>query len=435
MRKKLKIALYSFVLLLLLPVSSRAQVERKVAVFDPAGTVNKDLLEVVREEISSSVVNYKGYTVLERQLINKVMEENRFQESGLVSDEQVSNIGRLMGADYVIVSTVSALGANYHISCKMIEVATARIEMQSTGTTISGMNDITQTIQNLVKRMFENNVRQQTANRQNEQTGQPAQTSTAQRNATAASRQVKFKIGIRAGFNLTGRLIKRNIEDWSLPEGVKYHYKPGFQIGVVGEYAFNESFALQPGIVFATQGHIYKRSYDRSVIRDYYQNYGEFEIIFNYEYNYKSSVNYNYIQIPINAQYKLDLGRTKLLLQAGPYIGYAISGKFKWEETGVHVLVFSEYIVNGMEPDMDYWKSIYNLPDMENKGEGETKFGSEEGNMNPFDYGIGLGVGLEFGAMQVGIGYNLGLADHNNSGEMINKHRGFSLTVIYLFGK
>ena len=85
---------YSFVLLLFLPLSAFSQQERKVAVFDPAGTVDKSLLEIVREEISSVVVNTTGYTVLERQLINKVLEENKFQESGLVNDEQVSDISR-----------------------------------------------------------------------------------------------------------------------------------------------------------------------------------------------------------------------------------------------------------------------------------------------------------------------------------------------------
>ena len=159
-------ALYSFVLLLFISISTLAQQERKVAVFDPAGTVEKGLLEIVREEVSSVVVNTTGYTVLERQLINKVLEENRFQESGLVNDSQVSDIGKRMGADYVFVTTISMLGSNYYISCKMIEVATARIDKQSTGTTTDGINDIPQTTQNIVKRLFGENVQQQVVNRQ-----------------------------------------------------------------------------------------------------------------------------------------------------------------------------------------------------------------------------------------------------------------------------
>ena len=173
--------LYSFVMLLFIAVSAFAQNERKVAVFDPIGTVDKVLLEVVREEISSVVVNRSGYTVLERQLTNKVLEENKFQESGLVDNEQVSEIGRLVGADYVFVTTISALGTNFYISCKMIEVATARIDKQFTGTSTDGMNDIPQTTQYIVRRLFGEDVRQPVANR--------TQPSTTQKDAPVANRQ------------------------------------------------------------------------------------------------------------------------------------------------------------------------------------------------------------------------------------------------------
>ena len=158
--------LYKFLFSIIIPLSAFAQEDRKVAVFDPAGKVEEALLEIVREEISSVVVNTTGYTVLERQLINKVLEENKFQESGLVNDTQVSDIGKRMGADYVFVTTISMLGRNFYISCKMIEVATARIEKQSTGTTANGINDIPQTTQNIVKRLFVENVQQQVLKRQ-----------------------------------------------------------------------------------------------------------------------------------------------------------------------------------------------------------------------------------------------------------------------------
>ena len=181
--------LYSIIFLIVIPFSAFAQEMRKVAVFDPEGTVEKSLLEVVREEISSVVVNTTGYTVLERQLINKVLEENRFQESGLVNDEQVSDIGKRMGADYVFVTTISALGRNYYISCKMIEVSTARIDKQSTGTTTDGINDIPQTTQYIVRRLFGENVQQPVANRQSQQTDRQVQTTTPQTGATVTSRQ------------------------------------------------------------------------------------------------------------------------------------------------------------------------------------------------------------------------------------------------------
>jgi hypothetical protein len=116
--------------------------------------VEASLKEIVREEISSIIVNTGNYTVLERQLINKVLEENKFQQGGLVDESQISEIGRRMGANYVFVTTISPLGSNFYISCKMTEVLTARIEMQHTAQTKKGVNDIVETVQNLVNTMF-----------------------------------------------------------------------------------------------------------------------------------------------------------------------------------------------------------------------------------------------------------------------------------------
>ena len=131
-----------------------AEQDKKVAVFDPAGSVDNLVREIAREEISSIIVNAGGYTVLERQLIDRVLAENRFQQGGLVDDSQASEMGRLMGANYVLVSSLTRLGDNYHISCKMIDVETARIERQRTSITQRGTNDLIAVIQTMMREMF-----------------------------------------------------------------------------------------------------------------------------------------------------------------------------------------------------------------------------------------------------------------------------------------
>ena len=135
-----------------------AQEEIKVAVFDPVADIDKTLIEILREEISSTIVNTKGFVALERQLINKVLEENRFQGSGLVGEAQISEIGRVMGADYVLVTTISTLGTNYYISCKLVEVTTAQIKMQETGVTKYGTDDLMKTTQTIVSLMLASRV-------------------------------------------------------------------------------------------------------------------------------------------------------------------------------------------------------------------------------------------------------------------------------------
>ena len=143
----------------LLSLAAMAQ-DRRVAVFDPAGSVDKAIREIVREEISSIIVNAGGYTVLERQLIDRVLEENRFQASGLVDDSQVSEMGRRMGANLAFVTSITQLGNSIHISCKMIDVETARIEKQRTGQTQHGSNDLIDVLYKTASEMFEYSVKQ-----------------------------------------------------------------------------------------------------------------------------------------------------------------------------------------------------------------------------------------------------------------------------------
>lgn len=210
---------------------------------------------------------------------------------------------------------------------------------------------------------------------------------------TAGFAQAQFKIGARAGFNLT-----TITGDKEVVESAKL--KPGFQVGVVGDYAFSEAFSIQPGIVFAQQG--YKTNETGT------------------SYTYKTTLNLNYIQVPINAQYKFDLGSIKLLLQAGPYLGYGIGGKYKYEWSGA---------------------------DESGKGDGKIKFGDGDENEETlyidkaFDFGIGAGVGVQVSNFQVAFGYNLGLTSLNKAKDAegnkkpIVKNGGLQLTLTYLFGK
>ena len=143
------------VIALMFIFSAMAQ-DKKVAVFDPAGNADNSIKEIIREEISSIIVNTGGFTVLERQLINKVLEENKFQSGGLVDDSQISEIGKRMGANLVFVTSLTQMESkNYYVSCKMIDVQTARIEKQKTSQTIRGSSDLISTIQKLVGEMFD----------------------------------------------------------------------------------------------------------------------------------------------------------------------------------------------------------------------------------------------------------------------------------------
>ncbi len=127
----------------------QAQTIKKVAVFDPEGNVVESIRHIVREEISNAIVNTPNYAVVERSMIEKVLAESKFQSEGLVDDSQISELGRMMGADYVCYGSIAGIGNNYYISLKMVDVITARVMLQRTGTTEEGMKDLISLVESL----------------------------------------------------------------------------------------------------------------------------------------------------------------------------------------------------------------------------------------------------------------------------------------------
>jgi len=198
---------------------------------------------------------------------------------------------------------------------------------------------------------------------------------------TASYVHAQLNFGLRAGFNLTN--VDMSLGDISLNTDMK----PGFQVGVVADYAVSNNFSIQPAILFATQGARWETS---SLV-------GITPAV-------NTTIRLNYIQVPINAIYKVDFGFGGLLLQAGPYLGYALNGSVTARMAGVS-----------------------NSEDIE--------FGSNDGETRRFDFGVGFGAGLQFGALQAVLGYNIGLANLENMSNATTRNNGLALTVTYIFGR
>ena len=199
---------------------------------------------------------------------------------------------------------------------------------------------------------------------------------------TASYAQAQIIFGARAGLNLTNLYQK---DESGNMKGLDWI--PGFQIGVVADYPLLEDLSIQPGILFATQGAKSETSLGT--------------------YKVKATFNLHYIQVPINLQYKHALDNMTLLLQAGPYLGYGIGGKLKADASQGSTTVSES-------------KNI--------------KFGSgDDADFKAFDFGLGLGAGLQIGNIQAVLGYNLGLVKLDPDANA--KNIGLALTVAYMFGK
>ncbi len=129
----MKKILFTFLAIVSVVLTTLAEVQRpSIAVFDPttSGELDEGTKIAIREMISYTVVNTGQYNLVERSLLEKVMQEQQFNNSGLVSETDATEIGKLAGANKIILSVLAPTGGRFMLSIKSIDVKTASVERQ-----------------------------------------------------------------------------------------------------------------------------------------------------------------------------------------------------------------------------------------------------------------------------------------------------------------
>jgi hypothetical protein len=179
--------------------------------------------------------------------------------------------------------------------------------------------------------------------------------------------------GLRGGINIATMSFSTSGFDVS-PKSIV-----GIHVGPVVEFKLPGSLSFNTGLLYSLKGYKMKVSYMSETM--------------------EGSSKINYLEVPMNFAYKFEAGRASIFfIQAGPYIGYAISGK--------------------------------------DKTDGETtdvEFG--DGGMRRFDFGLGLGLGLQFGSLVPMVSYQFGLTNLSDMSDMTVKNKAFQISIAYLFGK
>lgn len=86
-------------------------VDEKIAVAGFSYSDGRDSRDggVVAERMTTELVNAKKFRVIERKEIEKVFEELKIQRSGAIDSTSAKEIGKLLGADWIVVGTLTEL--------------------------------------------------------------------------------------------------------------------------------------------------------------------------------------------------------------------------------------------------------------------------------------------------------------------------------------
>ncbi len=96
--------------------------------FQEKGSLDiKDAGEIVAGWMSSSLIKTGAFTLYERVLLYKILEEQDLGLTGALDEKTTAEIGKLYGVDAIVTGTVSKFGSTISVVVKLIDTETAKV--------------------------------------------------------------------------------------------------------------------------------------------------------------------------------------------------------------------------------------------------------------------------------------------------------------------
>ena len=135
-----------FLFLVVAVMSMSAMAQKKVAILetvDKSGEINYGIKLLLRSSLTQAISNTPGYEGYDRVDMASISKEQEFQRTGMVSDDQIKQLGVATGAAYVLVAEAAKYDeTNIIITAKILDVETygvKNVAVQVTGTTAAQM--------------------------------------------------------------------------------------------------------------------------------------------------------------------------------------------------------------------------------------------------------------------------------------------------------
>lgn len=81
----------------------------------------------IAEELITRLYQTRKFTVIERQLLNKVVAEQKLSLTGVIDQTSAQKLGKVLGVDAIASGTVTDLGKSVRVNARLIDTSTAVI--------------------------------------------------------------------------------------------------------------------------------------------------------------------------------------------------------------------------------------------------------------------------------------------------------------------
>ncbi|HCV42900.1 MAG TPA: hypothetical protein DGH68_05415 [Bacteroidetes bacterium] len=83
------------------------------------------LIDPSTDKMITQLVNLRRFKVIERGVLDEVLKEQRLQASGIVDEQAAVKVGRVAGADAIVLGTISLFGTTTTVSARVIDTETS----------------------------------------------------------------------------------------------------------------------------------------------------------------------------------------------------------------------------------------------------------------------------------------------------------------------
>ncbi|MEC7760136.1 MAG: CsgG/HfaB family protein, partial [Candidatus Neomarinimicrobiota bacterium] len=90
--------------------------------------------ETLTERLRTEIATTKAVQLVDRKLLQNILEEQGLQQSGCTTDECAAEVGQLLGAQFIISGAIGKLGNLFTVDAKMVSVTTGAAERAKTVT-------------------------------------------------------------------------------------------------------------------------------------------------------------------------------------------------------------------------------------------------------------------------------------------------------------
>lgn len=190
--------------------------------------------------------------------------------------------------------------------------------------------------------------------------------------------------GIKGGLNLATMLEKN--DSGIISE--KYTSQPSFHFGLSAEFPISQLLSLETGLLLSGKG---------------YHHFEEGNILIN---DYDAVLSIYYLEIPVLAKIKYDLGSFEVFGTLGPYLAIGFAGNYRYDTEVLGIRVADTTAI---------------------------EWGSDINEYKTLDMGLSIGAGIAFDAIELGVSYQLGLISTSGitTDNYIRKNRALAISLGY----